>query len=135
MKNLLITALLALLPITASAENWNPLTETIDGAKLIVDYDSIAFKEYYKDTRTKSWLIHADMYLVSSNTPIKAYIDAKECLLNNSGTLVLSHDGETYSKPWSYTGNKVSDAQGVFLCHVTKKLLEVHSKQERKIAI
>lgn len=131
----LISVLMLVFSLTTQAEDWNPLTESIEGSKLIVDYDSIQFAEYYKDTNTKSWLIKANMYLVETNTPLVVAIDAKECILKNSGILVVTHDSETYSKYWTSTGNKVYDAQGIFLCHVTKKLLEAHESKANKVAI
>lgn len=135
MKKLLAVLLLTL-SFSANAENWKLLVDIEGGNRLLVDYDSLQFSEYTTDKKTKSWYLKADMFLVNSNTPIVAAIDAKECMLKNSGALVLSHDGETYSKFWSDVGGKVYDVQGQFLCMATKKALQALKKPEpRKIAI
>lgn len=134
MKKLIASVLLAI-SLSANAETWAPLVESLQGDKLIVDYESVVLTEYFKDTRTKSWYMQANMYLVESNTSIVAKIDAKECVTKDSGTIVLSHDGTTYSKFWNSRGNKMYDAQGAFLCLVTKRLLQRQEKQVEKIAI
>lgn len=131
----LLTALLLACSLTAQAENWQMLTETKAGTRLLVDYDSIDIEEYKVDARTKSFMTRATMMLADSDKTFAVAIDAKECLAKNSGFIAFYYSGQTKTQFWTSEGDRLYDAQGIFLCHVTKKLIEKIKQQPNKVPV
>lgn len=128
MKKLLL-ALLLTTSLTAHAEYWAVLADTPTD-RLIVDYDSLDLREYTNNGK-KSWIMQANMRFVEQKIFMATAIDARECVMRDSGTLAIAAStGETLTKFWSSQGNLVYDLQGAFLCQTVKKLLE-KSKAKR----
>lgn len=133
MKNLLIALALALtFPLLANAETWGVVVKT-GTEQVLVDYDSVDLKEYTLSNNSKSWMISADMVVPETKEFMLVAIDAQECVLKNSGSIVfyIPQTDKSYERYWTIAGNRVYDKQGQFLCYIAQQLANKH-KQTNK---
>lgn len=117
MKTILILSMFTV--NTAIAANWQPITDSELGTKLMVNMDSIRIDKYSKGKDQNGARIYAIMsYTKDKNeTSFASIIDAHECLEKNSGILLnIYNDGTKGSFYWSSEGALMYDAQGQWLC-------------------
>ena len=132
-KVLLASALL--LSTTAHAENWQMVTDSTDGSRLVADVDSVEIKGYNKGS-VKATGIFVNMQYVSSgetNPVFVTAIDVEECLIKKGGTLVNAYkSGTTSTYFWSLDGPKMYDSQGQWMCGYVMGLLKSGDKRVNK---
>lgn len=128
----LIAVLALTFPLLANAQNWSVIVKT-DSEQVLVDLDSVDLKEYTLIDNSKSWMISADMVIPETKELMMVAIDAQECVLKNSGSIVfyMPQTDKAYERYWTTTGNRVYDKQGQFLCYIAQQLANKH-KQTNK---
>lgn len=127
-------AALALIPTVSYGANWKLIVDSTSGSRLLVDADSVRI-EKYKKSDGPSTQIYATMDMMdqTGETVFVSVIDAKECLNQNGGVLVLFYnDKSTATYFWSGDGNKMYDAQGQWLCGYLKGYLESNAKNKKQ---
>ena len=126
-----IAAVLACGMSVANATDWQLVTDSASGDRLIADADSVKIEKYAKNDKTESYRAIAKMSMIrkSNETVVLVIIDALECTEKGSGVMVTKVVGtnETLTHFWSVDGPKMYDAQGVWLC---SKVMDIVNKNQ-----
>ena len=126
-----MAAVLACGMSVASATDWQLVTDSASGDRLIADADSVKIEKYQKGDNTESYRAIAKMSMIRKNdeTVVMVIIDALECTTKGSGLMVTKvvDTDETLTHFWSADGPKMYDAQGVWLC---SKVMNIVNKKQ-----
>jgi len=133
MKTVWVSMMLGMLATNAVAEeNWQAVSDSQDGTRLIVDINSITLDEYDTDKQR----VYANMRYITpteAHDPFITVIDAKECVTKQSGKMFnIYSNGDKQEFFWSVDGNKMYDNQGKFLCLVLFKALDKHKSNNTR---
>jgi len=125
--------ILVLFSTVTHAENWQMLTESADGTRLIVDVDSVKISKYSETNDNLA--AHAKMkYIGVTNEPLVflSFIDVEDCLVRGSGkiTNIIGTDTNVYF--WTSDRKRMYDIQGQYLCLVVLEVIENINKKEKK---
>jgi hypothetical protein len=131
MKKLAFFVLMMFSTVTF-AENWELISETSDGYRIIADSDSYKFEKYEKD-KFRAFAVMQIVGNGENSPPFITAIDVDDCIYKQSGPIVnVFPDNTKKGYFWSVKGDKIYDAQGSWLCLVTIQTLQDANAKAKK---
>ena len=129
----LIALLFLTVATNAHAVNWQLVTDSSDGTRLVSDVDSVRIDKYTKPDKTTGARIYSTMDFISNNEELvfSAVIDAQDCVDHGAGPIVnVYKDGTSNTFFWSKDGGKMYDGQGQWLCGFLKATINQYQKEK-----